>query len=110
MKLTYEYEPPKYEVLNGNYRVNYNIEQTTEMRPNPETGEETIIPVWVCDCVEVATLDRNSIIVALIRKTYSLDDEIAIQRQRDTRPEDFAAYFEEAERCKAIANGIFSNE
>ena len=38
-----------------------------------------------------------------IRERYSVDDELAILRQRDTKPDEFAAYFEYAEHCKAQA-------
>ena len=39
----------------------------------------------------------------LIREKYSLSDELAILRQRDEKPEEFAAYHEYAEACKAQA-------
>lgn len=35
-----------------------------------------------------------------IRERYSLDEELAILRQRDTKPEEFQAYFDYAERVK----------
>ena len=38
-----------------------------------------------------------------IRERYSVDDELAILRQRDTKPDEFAAYYEYAEQCKAQA-------
>ena len=38
-----------------------------------------------------------------IRERYSVDDELAILRQRDTKPDEFAAYYEYAEHCKAQA-------
>ncbi len=40
---------------------------------------------------------------ALIWERYSIADELAILRQRDTKPEEFAAYFEYAEQCKLQA-------
>ena len=36
----------------------------------------------------------------LIRKRYSISDELAILRQRDEKPEEFAAYHAYAEECK----------
>lgn len=39
-------------------------------------------------------------VVSLIREKYSLDEELAIQRQRDTKPEEFQEYFEYCEFCK----------
>ncbi|WP_279064276.1 hypothetical protein [Alistipes finegoldii] len=38
-----------------------------------------------------------------IRERYSVDDELAILRQRDTKPDEFAAYYEYGEQCKAQA-------
>ena len=42
-------------------------------------------------------------VVSLIREKYSLDEELAIQRQRDTKPEEFNAYFAYCEECKMKA-------
>lgn len=39
-------------------------------------------------------------IVALIRKKYNVNQELAILRQRDTKPEEFAEYNEYVEQCK----------
>lgn len=42
-------------------------------------------------------------IVDLIRERYSTEDEIAILRQRDSKPEEFAEYNTYTENCKAVA-------
>lgn len=42
-------------------------------------------------------------VVSLIRQKYSLDEELAIQRQRDTKPEEFNEYFAYCEACKERA-------
>ena len=39
----------------------------------------------------------------LIRERYSLNEELAIQRQRDTKVDEFNAYYEYCEECKRIA-------
>ena len=44
-------------------------------------------------------------VVALIRERYSIDEELAIQRQRDTKPDEFQAYFDYCEECKEKAKG-----
>lgn len=36
-----------------------------------------------------------------IHERYSIDDEMALVRQRDTKPEEFKAYDEYCEKCKA---------
>ena len=65
---------------NGEYVV-HNEEQTTEE-------------------IEIPYDER---VVSLIRERYSLDEELAIQRQRDTKPEEFQAYFDYCEECKQRA-------
>ena len=40
-------------------------------------------------------------IVALIRKKYNINQELAILRQRDAKPQEFAEYNEYVENCKA---------
>jgi hypothetical protein len=37
----------------------------------------------------------------LIRRKYSVSAELAVMRQRDTKPEEFEAYFAYVEECKA---------
>lgn len=43
----------------------------------------------------------ESEIIRRIRKKYTMNQELAILRQRDTKPEEFAAYNEYVENCKA---------
>ncbi len=45
----------------------------------------------------------EEMVVTLIREKYSLDEELAVQRQRDTKPEEFQAYFVYCEECKEKA-------
>lgn len=40
-------------------------------------------------------------LVEKIRERYSINDELAILRQRDTKPEEFAEYNAYVEMCKA---------
>lgn len=53
------------------------------------------------DSVPMPTYEQR--VQQSIRERYSVDDELAILRQRDTRPDEFAAYYEYAEQCKAQA-------
>lgn len=60
----------------------------------------------VCDLVGhkreiVDTRSYSEKVVAAIREKYSLDEELALQRQRDTKPEEFQEYFNYCEECKA---------
>ena len=43
----------------------------------------------------------NEEVNSMIRQRYSLSEELAILRQRDTKPEEFAVYNEYAEECKS---------
>lgn len=114
-KSTYANIPPATETLSdGRIRVNYNVVETTEEREiiDPETGEPTgeteTVTVYVCDTVIVDKFDYVSLIVALIRQKYSVNDELAILRQRDSKVEDFNAYNTFAEECKVIAKQFFN--
>ena len=50
-------------------------------------------------------------IIDLIHERYSTDDEIAILRQRDSKPEEFAEYNAYVEQCKTTAhNEVYGNE
>ena len=50
-----------------------------------------------------AKIEYENKIVSLIRKKYNINQELAILRQRDTKPEEFAEYNEYVEQCKAEA-------
>ena len=44
-------------------------------------------------------------VIARVREVYSVDDELAILRQRDTKPEEFAKYNAYVEKIKAEERG-----
>lgn len=45
----------------------------------------------------------EEIVQQKIRARYSIDEELAIQRQRDTKPDEFQEYYNYCEQCKAEA-------
>lgn len=45
----------------------------------------------------------EELVVQLIREKYTLDDELAIQRQKETKPDEWSEYFAYCEECKAKA-------
>lgn len=47
------------------------------------------------------TPTRKEAIISAIREKYSVDDEIAILRQRDTKPREFEEYFNFVEKIKS---------
>lgn len=56
-------------------------------------------------------MDYGEMVNELIRRKYTLSEELAILRQRDTKPDEFEAYNEYAEQCKKeIKESIFSTE
>ena len=50
--------------------------------------------------------DYGELVESLIRRKYSLSAELAILRQRDSKPVEFAEYNAYAEQCKAEARAI----
>ena len=45
-----------------------------------------------------------------IRKVYSVNDELAILRQRDEKPEEFSKYYSFAEECKKEVKEFLKRE
>ena len=43
---------------------------------------------------------RKQLIVNEVRKVYDIDDEFAILRQADAKPDEYAEYFAYVEECK----------
>ena len=52
----------------------------------------------------------DELVSRLIREKYSIDDELAILRQRDVKPEEFAQYNDYAEECKIKAKEILESD
>lgn len=50
---------------------------------------------------DIPSIPYEQRVVDRIRTVYSIDDELAILRQRDTKPEEFAEYNAFVERIKA---------
>lgn len=50
-----------------------------------------------------------NLVSRLIRERYSVDDEMAILRQRDTKPEEYETYNAFCEECKAKARAEIYN-
>ena len=69
----------------------YNAEQDFNRLPNNE---------------KKASTTYEELVERLIRKRYSVSAEIAILRQRDQKPDEFAEYNAYAEQCKYKAKAI----
>lgn len=58
---------------------------------------------WIAPVPEPYIPTYEEKVVMLIREKYSLDSELAIQRQRDSKHEEFQVYFDYCEECKKRA-------
>ena len=74
------------------------------MTKDPDAWEElTEDEATSLTAARTAEAAYKSRIIALIRARYDQDDETAILRQRDSKPDEFAEYNAFAEQCKAEA-------
>ena len=55
------------------------------------------------EAMQNITIPYEQHVIELIRQKYSLDEEFAIQRQRDVKPIEFQQYFDYCEQCKTEA-------
>lgn len=51
----------------------------------------------------LAEMEYGELVDIYIRRKYNMSQEFAILRQRDTKPEEFKAYFSYCETCKRVA-------
>ena len=125
-------QPPKCEKLpDGGTRFYYNVTEgepfvNPTMNDDGTEGEPEILPTWNASFVDVqGEVTRDNVVDALIRSArltvnsrgtekevgpYSLSNELAVLRQRDSKPEDFADYDGFAEGCKSIATGLLAED
>ena len=99
-----EYPKTFIQYTNNTTLINYNVVQSTR---TIEDREEII---YTCKYIIVNKVDKDNIVDTLIRDKYSLSQELAILRQRDTKPEEYSEYNDYAESCKRIADNILTNE
>lgn len=52
---------------------------------------------------------KSRLVDEKIRERYSISEQIALLRQRDEKPEEFAAFYEYAEACKAEVKEYIEN-
>lgn len=68
-----------------------------------EAGWTEYVPPVVNEPAYVPTYEE--LVVEKIRVRYTVDDELALLRQRDVKPDEFAEYNAYCEACKAEARG-----
>ena len=69
-------------------------------------GEYLPVTVEMPDEEFKDTRSYSEKVVSLIREKYLLDEELALERQRDSKPQEFSEYFEYCEACKQKAKQI----
>ena len=60
----------------------------------------------VAEMQKIPPIPYEQRVVNRIREKYSIDDELAILRQRDTKPEEFAEYNAFVEKVKAEERAV----
>ena len=68
--------------------------------------EETEADYTEVDKMPKIDRNYNQRVNDLIRQKYSASEELSILRQRDTKPEEFTAYYDYAEECKLNAKTL----
>lgn len=58
--------------------------------------------------MENTRISREQMIANIIGSRYSIDDQIAILRQKDTKPEEYAAFNAYAEEVKAAVSAEYA--
>lgn len=55
-------------------------------------------------------ISYSALVSHMIRRKYSINDELAILRQRDSKPDEFAEYNTYCEQCKAKAKSLIQEQ
>lgn len=118
-KYRFDNEAPETAVAlpDGNVRVFYEknkVEETRTRKENEGTKQESTVSetvsVWECKAVDMpGPLNADSypaLVGAIMADRYSQADELAILRQRDSKPDEFEEYNRYAENVKAFAKGL----
>ena len=64
--------------------------------------------IKIAENAYLTNITYEQYIVYLIRKRYTQNDEFAILRQKDTKPDEYAEYDAYCEQCKTQAKAIFN--
>ena len=97
VKEVYHYEYVVYE-NGGRDRIKIVDTPYQSKKPQEEVYED--IKVYVPYTQEELILKQEDEIVKLIRKRYSINQELAILRQRDAKPQEYQEYYNYVEQCK----------
>ena len=81
-------------------KININAE-TGEVTECELTKEELIVINEINSIITEIPYEQR--VVDLIREKYTIDEELSIQRQKETKPDAFETYFNYCEECKMKA-------
>lgn len=105
----FDEQPQEIEILTNGSVASYVIVRSNIVQvilpENTETGEKSRI-AWEASEQEAGGLsigNYDALVSAVIRVKYTLDAELAILRQRDSKPEEFSEYERFAEAAKVAA-------
>ena len=98
IKEVYHYEYVLYE-NGGRDRIKIVDTPYQPKKPQEEIYED--IQVYIPYSQKELISKQEDEIVKLIRKRYSINQELAILRQRDTKPLEYQEYYDYVEQCKA---------
>ena len=74
---------------------------TGEITERELTKEELIVINEISTIIAEVPYEQK--VIELIREKYTVDEELAIQRQKETKPNEFEIYFNYCEECKLKA-------
>ena len=85
------------------------LDKTAASWQEPATeGTQTVVGYSYNEVdISAETVSREAFIAGLIHTRYSVDAEISILRQKDSKPEEFEAYNAFAEECKLMVSKLF---
>lgn len=69
----------------------------------PVEDDDQVVEPTEEELAKIREYALKTAIISKIREVYSIDDEIAILRQRESKPEEFQEYFNFVEQCKIEA-------
>ena len=97
MKSNSNQQPPRIQDLgNGTSHFNFNVEKE-------EATEDTDVNYNYNQVVVDNPVNYSSIVAALVKLKYTVNDEIALLRQQATKPAEYQAYYDYVEECKVLA-------
>ena len=115
IKTSSEKQPNEFSVDKNNGVVTriescYDVSSRVETRKDRKTEEEYEVTVYdfIYAFDNKLIRNRDKLISSLIRLRYSIDDELALLRQKEEKADEYAIYFAYAESAKKFTSEIFA--